>query len=1031
MPKWTNEQLEAIVKDGSNIIVSAGAGSGKTAVLSERVIHKLENGIHIDELLILTFTKAAAEEMKDRIRKKINKRSDLKEEADRLDSAYITTFDSYALSIVKKYHYLLNIDNNIAITDESIINIIKNKIFNELFEEKYEKEDNQFLDFIKNNSLKSDIEIKENIISIANKMEGIIDRDKLFKYIKDEFWKDDNLSEILKDYLILVDDKKREIRKKTNELELYVDNKTMENIAEVVNNVLNNFDVEKNVILTNTKLPPLKKGADDETKKKKAELKKLLDELNDFAIFGDLNNIKNNISETKNDVLVIMDIIEEYLNKLEKYKREKNIYSFNDIAFLAIRIFKDFEFARNEIKNSYKEIMIDEYQDTNDIQEIFMSYIENNNVYMVGDIKQSIYKFRGSNPFIFKNKYDKYSKNDGGIKIDLLKNFRSRDEVLNNINKIFTLIMDDKLGGAEYITSHQMIYGNNAYDEKKEKIDYNLEILEYDNDTIIFNDEEIEIFTICTDIKNKIKSKIKVFDKNTNELRDINYSDFVIILDRSKYFDKYRKIFEYLGVPLDVLHDGSLTANDDLLIIKNIVDLILCINENKYDEKFRFCFVSIARSFLYEYDDDKIFNAIKNNDYKNTTIYKDFSEVGNISSMTANELFMKILDITNFTDKLYKIGDYDNTNVRLESIYNLSNNIADLGMSIEDFGYYLDKIIEEKHEIKYTEWNKPRDAVKILTIHKSKGLEYPICYFADMGHEFNNMEFKNKFILDDKYGIIESSFDTNKNILKFLYKRNAIKDVIDEKIRLLYVALTRAREKMIIVIPNKDVDKYEKSENGSISIQNRLTVKSLADLINITKPYLDTYFSQINLGEINLTKNYLYNGSKKTNFDVQENNQFEVNEICIENDITTKEHFSKNNKRIISRQNAGIISYGNRIHEILEFVDFKNYKNQDLPSNINKIVESFLTQIGNIENTIIYHEYEFYYNESNKEYHGIIDLLIEYDDEIKIVDYKLKNISDVEYKKQLEGYKKYIKTKTNKRVNTYLYSIIDNELKKI
>ena len=264
----------------------------------------------------------------------------------------------------------------------------------------------------------------------------------------------------------------------------------------------------------------------------------------------------------------IIETVQEYLERLHKFKRNNNIYDFQDIALLSIDIVKNNDFVREELKYSFKQIMIDEYQDTNDIQDIFIGLIENNNVYMVGDIKQSIYRFRNANPYIFKNKYDSYADNDGGLKIDLVKNFRSREEVLDNINEIFNYIMDNDIGGAEYHESHEMVFGNNSYiEEGKTEQEYNMEILEYhyDKDSK-YTKEEIEIFTIADDIINKISNKFKVFDKDEKLLRDITYNDFVILMDRTTDFDLYKKIFEYKGIPLTLYKDDKLNNSYDIYI---------------------------------------------------------------------------------------------------------------------------------------------------------------------------------------------------------------------------------------------------------------------------------------------------------------------------------------------------------------------------------------------------------------------------------------------------------------------------------
>ena len=208
MPRWTDEQWQAIEKSGSNILVSAGAGSGKTAVLSERVIHKIENGIHVNELLILTFTKAAASEMKDRIRKKIAKNPEMKEELNLLNSSYITTFDSFALSVVKKYHYLLNISSDIGITDESIVRIEQKKILDQIFEDFYQKEDENFINLVNTYCVKNDKKLREIILKICNKIDSYINKDEYIKFINENLFSDENINNKLAEYKEFIETKK-------------------------------------------------------------------------------------------------------------------------------------------------------------------------------------------------------------------------------------------------------------------------------------------------------------------------------------------------------------------------------------------------------------------------------------------------------------------------------------------------------------------------------------------------------------------------------------------------------------------------------------------------------------------------------------------------------------------------------------------------------------------------------------------------------------------------------------------------------
>ena len=1037
MPRWTKEQEEAIYTSGKNIIVSAGAGSGKTAVLSERVLHKIEEGTHVNELLILTFTRAAADEMKDRIRKKILGKEELKKELTLLNSSYITTFDSFALSVVKKYHYLLNITDNINITDESIVKIQNKKILDEIFERSYKNI--RFQELIKKYCIKTDKVLKENILSIALKIDGFIDPFGFIDNVYNNFFNENNVDNLLKTYESIINDLKKTIELEIENMSLYFDSDYIEKVNDAVYNILN-ADIDELHLYSTVKLPTVPRGSSEEAKASKDSLKKACDKLLSYGNYGTINDIKNDIYSTKDTVLTILDIIKEFLLEIEKYKKENDIYTFNDISKLSIKILKENENIREELKSSFKEIMIDEYQDTNDVQETFVRMISNNNVYMVGDIKQSIYRFRGSNPEIFKEKYSNYSKDIGGYKIDLIKNFRSRSEVLDNINKIFCLIMDYNLGSAEYSVSHQMVYGNTAYDiEKVNGFNYNFRVLEYLNKQKEsgFSDIEVEIFTIAKDIKNKLDNNFQVFDKEDGKLRNATYNDFVIILDRSKYFDDFKKIFEYFDIPLTILKDGKLNSTTDILLIKNLVDFIIKIKEDVYDIDFKYDFISIARSFLYEYSDEYIFDIVTNNKIKETTIYNDLSTLSDkLNSYTSSLLFNDILDVTDFYNKLNKVGDYEEVNVRLKTINSLSSSLSSLGLSIMDFRDYLTDIIENDEDIKYATYTKEGNSVKILTIHKSKGLEYPICYFADLDHEFNTSELKDKFIVDKKYGLIVPSNleEIDNSLLKEMYKYDFNREEVSEKIRLFYVALTRAREQMIIVLPDRETRTLEKNNDGVIEEIRRLSFNKLSSFIYGIKNYLYSYFEQIDIEKLGLTKNYLYPKKivQETLNNIKDN--INVEEINIENEVVEEKHFSKETNKIITKEENDLMKFGTKAHEIFELLDFRNI---DLSLVDNKFirnkVEKFLSNdlLKNISNANIYKEYEFIYIKDNNEYHGIIDLMLEYDNHIDIIDYKLKSITDENYIKQLNGYKEYIEKISNKEVSTYLYSILDEKVLQI
>ena len=473
----TESQLQAINESGKNIIVSAGAGSGKTMVLSKRVLKKLHDGVDVDHLLILTFTKAAASEMARRIRNNIKKEPDLLEQLNKLDSSYITTFDSYSLSIVKKYHYLLNIKKNVNIIEENVLNLKVNELLDELMEEEYEKKNPLFVKLISDFCIKEDNLIKNTIINLLHKLDMKYDKDKYLDNYIETFYNEDFINYNINLYIELIKNKIKIINNLLTELSKNVDTEYFTKLEELLLPLLNsdNYkDIKNNIP---DRLINLPKGSSDYTKKIKEQISGLIKEIKSLTELDSEKELFDTIMYTKDYVNELIILIKELDKRIKEYKQVNDLYDFIDIAKLAIKIVDENENIRLELKNYFNEIMVDEYQDTNDLQELFISLISNNNVYMVGDVKQSIYRFRNANPDIFREKYNKYKEGLGGIKIDLLKNFRSRSEVLDNVNLIFDYMMDDYIGGANYIESHRMIFGNDSYiNEGKTEQNNNMEI---------------------------------------------------------------------------------------------------------------------------------------------------------------------------------------------------------------------------------------------------------------------------------------------------------------------------------------------------------------------------------------------------------------------------------------------------------------------------------------------------------------------------------------------------------------------------
>jgi len=1034
---WTDEQWEAIYEDNRNIIVSAGAGSGKTAVLTERVIRKLKDGVDVNRLLILTFTKAAAGEMADRVRKKIKKIPELKEQLNLLDSSYITTFDSFALSIVKRYHYLLNVSPNIGIIDSSVIDLKKEKILDELFLENYKNKNFEFLELIKIFCTKDDKDIRNYVLSISNKLDLLSNKEDYLKGYLSNYFNEDKINNDIKLYVKLIDDKLSLIKENIKKIG-YLDGEFSCKLEETLKGLFGYNGYDDLVTRLNVKLPIAPRGSENSLKILKSEISDIIKEVKSLAVYEDEEEIRESIKGTYNTVKVIIELILEFTKRVSIYKRDNNAYEFNDIAIMAINILKENREVREELRDYFKEIMIDEYQDTNDLQEEFISMISNNNVYMVGDIKQSIYRFRNANPYIFKNKYDNYSVSSRDMKIDLNKNFRSRNEVLDNINIIFNLIMNDDIGGADYLKEHQMVFGNKAYLKEKLTHSNDMEIYQYCYDKEIgFTKEEVEAFIIARDILDRYNNKQQVFDKDSGSLRNIRYEDFAIIMDRATSFDLYKKIFNYFGIPLTMLKDEKMNDSDDIRVISNLISFIVKIKEGNIDTEFKYLFVSIMRSFIVEASDEEIFDIFKNNSFYEHFLYVKCLELAKkIDYISISNILDEIVDQFEIYEKYIKIGNMHSGIVKLSKLREMAVNLEGLGYDIVNFSNYLKELLETGIKIEYKVPATGADAVKIMTIHKSKGLEYPICYFSGLYKPFNISDLKERFLLDKDFGIIVPYFKEGiaSTIYKELLKDKYLREEISEKIRLFYVALTRAREKMILINPVSD----RESDYSNVTVlpnTAKLKYRSIADMINSVEFRINEKYKNISIEDLNLTSEYNYNEIVNLKEKINSSDKkLEVKEIDIKNKRKENKSFSKKSNKLITKDEYNVMKLGTGIHEYLEFMDLKN-PNYDLIDNklYLDIIKNLLSQemLKDIKKANVYQEYEFIYESDGIKYHGIVDLMLEYDDHIDVIDYKLKNVSDDNYKKQLSGYYDYIKTKTKKDVNLYLYSLLDSKFHKI
>lgn len=1037
MPRWTDEQYEAITSQGENIIVSAGAGSGKTAVLTERVITKLKQGVTLDQLLVLTFTNAAAGEMKERVRKAILKDETLAPALDMIDAAYITTFDSFALAIVRKYHDLLNMKATVGIIDASWIALQKKVLLEMIMEEEYQRGSEDFSSLIHDFVLKDDQSIKTAILEISQKLDLLYDKESYLDHYIMNKYQPEQITQDVKQYQSLLFQHRDEIATLLLELSGYVTAEYEQKMRDCLSSLLTSDTYDKLKLALDLRLPNLPRGSEEEAKQIKSLLAAQIKELKQLCHYQDEAEIKTGIMLTKPYATALVRIIQTLDQRLTSLKQQFDLYEFTDIAKLAIKLVTDYPDVQAELRTSFHEILVDEYQDTSDLQEMFITAISNHNIYMVGDIKQSIYRFRNANPDIFKQKYNAYREHQDGKKIDLNKNFRSRNTVLEDINQIFNRIMDDKVGGAMYQKEHQLVFGNTAY-LKQGASDQNmhLEIYDYRFDPEgPYHKEEIEAFMIAHDIKQKMEQHYQIFDKDQGFLRDITYEDFAILADKKKHFALYKKIFTFLGIPLEINKESVLTESLLIIILKN---LLIMVAAEEWDAQVLHAYMSVARSPLGMETDQQLFHRITKKDFTDDPIYHQVKRIHDqLDGYTNRTLLKELVDTFSIYSHLIEFGDIEENLYRLDYLFELADTLANQGYDVRKFITYLQQIFAEGMEIKYDSKLDSGNAVKIMSIHKSKGLEFYVCYFPEMYGKFVLQDLKGRFYFEQPYGIITPYYQEgiHRTIYTDLLKEDYLREAISEKLRVFYVALTRAKEKMIILC---DLSKESPTSHPGqlVKERTRLGYRSFQDILVSIKDALTDYIVPYDMTSLELTKDYQRPGSIEQASIQDTKAKLEIHEPVFAKDSTiTETAYSHQALSIHSYEEKLLLEAGNYFHYLLETIDLKHPQLSQLPvSEVHKEkLYQFLNQplLDDIQNAKVYQEYEFLYEEGLERKHGVIDLLLVYDDHAVIIDYKLKNIEHDYYIAQLKGYREYIKHITKRPVKIYLYSILNGTMREI
>jgi len=823
---WTKEQQDAIHEKGSNILVAAAAGSGKTAVLVERIITKIiKDKIDIDKLLVVTFTNAAASEMRERVLDAIYKKlednpddDNLQRQITLLNKASICTIDSFCLEVVRNNFYELdNISPNFRIADIAEIELLKQEVIEDIFETKYEEENQDFTKLINTyTSYRDDTPLKELILKIYTyiqsnpfpekwlheKIEMFNLKEELEKDFANTPWGEELLKEIDDELIDSLTSLENVYNSLYCEPELEKFWQTIRNDIDMLQTLKNNletwdkaYEINQNLKFVTWPRQKVDSEIKDNAKIERDEVKKKLSKVLDKIFICDSKQANEDIYDMYKILSKLEKIILEFGKEFLKRKRDKNIVDFNDIEHLALNILLKEENGKiipTEVAKRYQEkfveIAIDEYQDSNLVQEYILNSVSNgNNVFMVGDVKQSIYKFRQAMPELFLDKYQtyqnkEYRKQEDNLKIQLFKNFRSREKILKFTNIIFQDIMSSILGDIEYNEEEYLNLGAD-YSEINQDLKTEIDIInlveeqdseveekQEDEEQERLEDIEVEAKFVANKIKKLIDEKFQVWDRKKNTYRDIEYKDIVVLLrSTSNLAPLYEQ--EILSQDLPVFSDSSQEYLDSIEI-QTIMSLLKIIDNPIQDIPL----VTVLRSFIGKFSDDELVQirlSDKFDDFytcmkkASIDVGKELKEkienfLGKLESwrkeqeyLALDELIWKIYMDTGFYNYVglmpngnlrqanlkmlfQKAKKYENANFK--GLYNFINFIDKLKLSSGDLGSA--KLIGENDNV-----------IRIMSIHKSKGLEFPVVFLSSTGKQFNLMDLNQNLLLHQDMGI--------------------------------------------------------------------------------------------------------------------------------------------------------------------------------------------------------------------------------------------------------------------------------------
>ena len=909
---FTPEQQKVIDLRNRNILVCAAAGSGKTAVLVERIIEIVtdeEHPVDIDRLLVVTFTNAAAAEMRERIGKALSARLcqtpdnvHLQRQVSLLHNAQITTIDSFCLFVIRNNFNDIGLDPGFRIADEGELRLLKQDTLTELLEQQYQEKNKSFLSCVEYFTGGSNDRLLEEYIS------------KLYEFSMSYPWPEDWISQCMRGYKITSVSELEEtdwchyiiryirtlVAESIADLDIalqlterpdgpYMYGETLEKEKEMLSKLtqIETFAgfYEAFTTVSFGRLPSKKDDSVNPLLREKVQLlrknlKKRLDDIREAYLVLSPEKVVERMEAAAPNVEELLLLVLAYKELLDQRKRRDNMIDFHDMEHFALDILLSRQedgsvlpsTAAREYRAHFKEILIDEYQDSNLVQELLLKSIsgeedENYNRFMVGDVKQSIYKFRLARPELFIEKYIGYTKEASNRqRIDLHRNFRSRPQVIDSVNSVFSRMMRPELGGVDYDEEAALYQGavfpkSETGTEDSAADPYRTEYL------VIGKDEESRLTTRgqeATAIAHKIRelyASLKVTDKETGKLRPVRYSDIVILLRTTAgWAEEFKAVLEQEGIPAYV---SSRTGYFQTVEIKVLMQLLRVIDNPLQDIPL----YGTMKSFFGGFEEEEIakiraedkqaplYELLINYDGEEKEKVQEFLKwLSGYRRKTAytpiHKLIQDILTETGYLDYVTARPGGSQRRANVEMLLTRAaafENTSYYGLF--HFLRYMEQL--EKYEVDYGEadiLDENADVVRIMSIHKSKGLEFPVCFVAGLSKRFNMQDTTGRMIADADMGIGVDYVDEELRLQSKTLKKRAVAlkmklDTLGEEMRVLYVAMTRAREKLILTGMTADVDQFEaelskQKEFGSFDRSGKIPFSVLAG----ASCYLDFLF---------------------------------------------------------------------------------------------------------------------------------------------------------------------------------------------